>query len=474
MVAEIELSKEEDNPTCLAVGSGHLIFAGLNSSPCEIRAGRNLHFRIYEIREVSNGDEKETRVESSRLKITEGLKCSLFSNIEKDIYQRLIKLTAPHQDQPQLGAITTGLAKNHEIVLFKTAHHNPPKTQEILKIDNEAVDIDFFQISPDEFLFAYCDEHAVYVKKIAAVRENLKPKCIYLVPTLQSDQRYKNFSIRAIRWLTKYHIIILINLFRNGGVKLHIIEVPPEGIQTQVLKSTHLPRRHKKATGLCIANLSIAQDLRYTQTDTQFVLAIACQDGSILLFTINLKTEAAICRLSEIIPFCSLKNVHPLQITNLAFSTVIPPNLIGNNILTQPVLRLASVAISQTVIVHTLPLFPIYSSIGRDEFKTNHYVVRLPHSTNKKKIFAAISIIGVLLMAILIQLTSGIKSDTPRQFVRKNVPSQLQKILGIKFPTRNIQNVKYEKMDAEMAVPVEVVTDDNQGSHSNFAAGIKT
>lgn len=403
--AEIELSRDEDNPTSLAVGQNHLIYAGVNSSPRVIEEGRNLHFRVYEIKNTAEHEKKKKKNEqSTRLKIEESLRCSLFTVIEKNIYQRITRLARAYPgDKFQLGVVTTGLAQKHEIVLFETAGCYPPSVRETVEIEKEAVDVDLFQTSERVFQIVYCNEHAIYLKKITSEKEDEKWKCIYLVPTTRSNQKLKLSSLRAIRWITKDHIIILTNLHGNSGVTLQLITVPSLGEdQSLVIQSIRLPRRLSKATGLCVIDLSPREKLKDIQNFTQFVIAVAGHDRSLFLFTVDMKLKAGIPTLSKINPFCTFKNVHSLQMTSLAFSRSLPLKNSTKSCTDPPLLRLASAGISNTVVVHTLPLFPIDSSTESNQSKDRQYVVALPSSEINKGLFMSISMILILLIAILL------------------------------------------------------------------------
>lgn len=436
IAAEIELSRDEDNPTSLAVGQNHLVYAGVNSSPKEIEEGRNLHFRVYEIKNTAGHEIKtKTNKQSTQLKIEERLRCSLFKEIEKNSYQRITRLARAYPgDECQLGVVATGLAQIHEIVLFETAGYYPPSVRETIEIDKEAVDVDLFQTNDRVFQIAYCNEYAIYLKKITFEKEDETSRCIYLVPTARSNQKLKFPSLRAIRWITKDHIIILTNLHGNSGVTLQLITVPSMGEdQSRVIQSIQLPRRLTKATGLCVVDLTPREKLLDEQNSTQFVIAVAGHDRSLFLFTIDMKLKAGIPNLSKINTFCTFKNVHPLQITNLAFSRSLPTKNPTKSRTEPPLLRLASVGISNTVVVHTLPLFPIDLSTKYNQGKDRRYVVALPSRIKNKGVFMSIGILVILLIAVYIQAILEIKGSVTKYLgARERVPTRWQEALGLK------------------------------------------
>ncbi|KHJ36386.1 putative guanine nucleotide exchange factor-like protein [Erysiphe necator] len=416
IVAELELSKNEDNPTSLAVGKNHLIYAGINSSPKEIEKGRNRHFRVYEIQSTDGEEKRDEDVESSELKIFERSTCSLFSGKDEDIYQRITRLaTAYPEYQSQLGVVTTGLAQKHEIIIFETKGSNPPSVRDTLRIEKEAVDVDIFQIDDKNFIFAYCDENNIYTKRIGPQLENEQLQCIYKIQPPTNKMKAKISCLRSIRWLVENHIIALTNLHGNSGVTLSIIKCSLErAARRQVINFFRLPRRLKKATGLCLTNLTY-ENRDKVQGFTQFVLAVAGHDRSIFLFTVDAKFCAGKYIFSAITPFCTFQNVHPLQITSLAFSGICSVDSPTKSNLKPLKLCLASVGISNTVVVHTIPLIPINSPVKNGQKKSICYVVALPSRKKVKIILFGISFMAVLLISILLQGLLNKSSGTPKR-----------------------------------------------------------
>ncbi|POS87165.1 hypothetical protein EPUL_003183, partial [Erysiphe pulchra] len=403
LAAEAELSKNEDNPTSLAVGNNHFIYAGLNSGPHDIAEGKNRHFRVYEIQNACREEKKETDSESSELKIFERSKCSLFSGKDKDSYQRITRLSRVCPEyQSQIGVVATGLAQKHEIILFETNGSDPPRTRDVLQVEREAVDADIFQTDKTKFILAYCDEYSIYTKRVAPEMENEELQCVYKIEPPVNKKKARIPSLRAIRWLVHDHILALTN--SHSGVTLSIIKHPLErAVQRQVVNSVRLPRRLKKATGLCLTNLTFPEILLKAKGYTQFVIAVAGHDRSLFLFTVDAKLGTGISKFSALTPFRVFQNVHPLQITSLAFSSLYRVNGPAKSNTIPPPLRLASVGISNTVVVHTLPLFSISSSTQSGQENYKRYVVVLPSRTRTKVLLLGISIMAVLLAGILIQ-----------------------------------------------------------------------
>lgn len=443
-VGEADLSKDEDNVTSLAVGQrkgrATLVYAGVNSSPADVAKGKNTHFRVFAIEPsgASKGKGKGRRrsdVEErpAGYKVSEVGRSTLFESKEKDIYQRITRLSKPYPHQPQLGAVCSGLAREtYEIVLFDTGAVAPPNSRGGVQSTREAEDVDFIQTGDNEYLFAYCDVHDVYVKKIAPKTDGEAPVLMYSTPASKAAVKVAVPSFRAMRWLTKDLLLMLANLHGDGGVVLQILRLPAGGKgDCRIAQSLRLPGRITKATGLAVANLTPPLTPSSTQGYTQFVIAVAGRDISLSLFKVDLQVEASVSLVTKIKAFKTFKNAHPMQITSLAFSNFVPPTHPVTASTPPQYLKLASVGVSNTVVVHTLPLFPVPLSVKRGQSKTPRYVVALP-STNA--VFGGtviLSIIGVLIAAIFIQGILEVRGGVPVYLgARNHLPVIWQEALG--------------------------------------------
>ncbi|KAI9646746.1 hypothetical protein NHQ30_004744 [Ciborinia camelliae] len=433
---EIDLSKEEDNVTSLAVSQPQrktpLIFAGVNSSPEDLDRGKNAHFRVVGIEPVTQGKGKTTEPVASKNKLSEVSRNSLFTKVEKDLYQRVTRLSRPYPGQPQWGAISTGLAKESEIAFFKTAQNRSPISQGAIQLMKEAVDMDFIQTGKDAYLFAYADEHDVYVKKLGSTDDGAEPECVYVTPASRSKEKVTIPSFRSIRWLTKDFIIMLTNIHGQGGVVLQILRLPPSGKgQCRIAQSHRLPSSIAKATGLAVSNLTPPVTPDGEQSYTQFVIAVAGHDISISLFKVDLQHEVNNYLVTPIKSFRTFKNVHPLQITGITFSTFTPPSHPITASTPPQYLKLASVGVSNTVIVHTIPLFPVPLSVKRGQSRTPRYVVALPSSKAIYSFGIIFSIFTALLAAILMQSILEIRGAVkPRLGAADYLPVPLQEAIG--------------------------------------------
>lgn len=407
--AEIDLSKSEDNVASLAVGGQRkgqatLVYAGVNSSPSDVEKGKNLHFRVFGIEQVGKGRGKGKSAQTSTTtKITEVSKSTLFTGTEADLYQRVLRLSRPYPKQPQLGAVATGLAKKSELVIFDTSSPSQPKSRATVKNNKEIEDVDFIQTGDSDYLAAYCDEYDVYVKRISSKTDE-KPECVYITPASRDAEKPTLPKFRALRWLAKEYLLMLTNIHSNGGSVLQILRLPlSDKGQCQVVQSHRLPSNISKASGLAVSNLTPPISPSTPQDYTQFVIAVVGQDISISLLKIDLQVKGGAYTISKIKSFRTLKSVHPFPITNITFSNFTPPAHPITASTPPQYLKLASVSVGNTAIVHTLPLFPVPLSVKRGQSKTPRYVVALPSSAATFGLVTVISFVAIALVSILLQ-----------------------------------------------------------------------
>lgn len=164
---------------------------------------------------------------------------------------------------------------------------------------------------------------------------------------------------------------------------------------------------------------------------TQFVFAVAGHDISISLFKCDLQVEAKVSLPRPIKPFRTFKQVHPLQITGITFSNFAPPTHPITASTPPQYLKLASVGVSNTVVVHTLPLFPVPLSVKKGQSKTPRYVVALPSETAKLAMGVLFTVIVAALVAILVQGVLEIRGAVKPWLNATNyIPNTLQDAIG--------------------------------------------
>jgi len=405
----------------------------VNSGPQDLAKGKNEHFRVLGIEPpTAKGKGKTGSKKITATKISEISRSSLFTVTEKDAYQRVTRLSRSYPNQSQLGAAATGLAQQSEIVLFEISNTGARSTKGTIKTGKEAVDMDFIQTGKDEYIFAYCDEHDIYTKKISSTTDNEEPECIYVTPMSRTSEKPTIPKFRALRWLTKDFIIMLTNIHSNGGVVAQIFRLPPSGKgQCRLAQSHRLPSSITKATGLAVSNLTPPESPSAPQEYTQFVIAVAGHNISISLFKVDLQHEGNVYMVTPINPFRTFKNVHPLQITSLSFSNFTPPSAPVTTGTPPQYLKLASTGIINTVIVHTLPLFPVPLSVKRGQSRTPRYVVALPSTAVVQGFSFLLAALAALFTALLVQSVLEIRGNVrPYLGARDRIPVVWQEALG--------------------------------------------
>lgn len=324
----------------------------------------------------------------------------------------MLRLSRPFGNGTQLGVAATGAGlnpKQPEVVLFDTSSASgPPKVRGGAQIGKEAKDVDVIQTGKDEYVFAYCTDHEVFVKKISPKTSDTAPSCVYVVPGSQETNEKPTVpAFRCLRFLTPEFIVMLTNIWGRSGVVVQVLRLPPaiEGQgRCSLAQSIRLPSSIKTATGLAVSNLSAPKSPGEAQAEGQFVIAVASSDISISLFTCSYLRQHNVQLIADLKPLQTLKAVHPLQITGIAFSGFEAPKA-G----TQPKeLKLASISMGNTVVVHTVKVFKHTAD------KKIQYVVSTPASQTGPALGALILLsMFTIFIAMLLQVLMEIRGVSP-------------------------------------------------------------
>ncbi|KAI9762642.1 MAG: hypothetical protein M4579_000260 [Chaenotheca gracillima] len=429
-LGEAELSRDEDSVTSLAIvrrssADAVLALAGINSSTVAQETGKNEHLRNFAInyppRRERTIDEVEAEAESSKepkpVEIAELSRASLFapsSSNSKETYQRILRLSTLRQrdnSAPRLGAIATGLAPEGEaeIVLFDTKAKSVTSRSVVGRIslkDQEAADVDIIESGDGEYQVAYCIDYEAYIYKpgqdSGASKDNpelANPKPIYIIPfpdTFAYEHSRPHF--RALRFLTPSLVLMVQNYAHRSGVELLVVKLG-KGMG-EVIRRKRLHRSMKAAVSL---DVSVLDDNK--GQEKQFVVAVAGQDISIALLTLKYSTRKGLGKFKS---YAVLRNVHPVQITKICFSNFIPPSHPISSATLPQYLKLASVSMGNTVIVHTFPLVPIpFRS------KTPHYVLSSPSQTPRTALAIVVALLATVFSAFIFQAFVEIRGGTP-------------------------------------------------------------
>ncbi|KAJ9611524.1 hypothetical protein H2200_004708 [Cladophialophora chaetospira] len=454
-VVDIELAKDEDSVTSLAVAdslpAALTAFAGVNSSVADQNVGKNEHLRSFRIglparKRKAGGSTVEEDTEKPR---TSALYCQIcglpfqkFDHLEEhmrikhdrggggakqnyeiqnresqalgrsalfapptgtknEAYQRVLRFSPTQKPgDPRLAAVASGLATQNEIVVF---HPKPRPAQDdvVSRVElgtREAEDLDLAANENEKggFLLGYCTNNEVFLQQLPITSTPEAPISLFraadISKSLPPSQQPK---FRAIRFLTPRLLLILRNKPQRSGADLLVLQVSKDGSQARMLLRKVLNSAIKAAVGLDVAPLTAVDGER------QFAIAVGGIPGeqsSIEILTLDHSQSAG---LGFFRSYKYLKGVHDGPVTSLAFSNFIGPALPVTGEVGPQSLRLASVGVDKSAVVHYLPLRPFPPA----ESKTPRYVLIPPGRSEAAEttfsVFFAIAIVG--LVAFLLQ-----------------------------------------------------------------------
>ncbi|KFY05312.1 hypothetical protein O988_00093 [Pseudogymnoascus sp. VKM F-3808] len=402
-IAETELSKEEDNPTSLAVSktvSGFtFIYAGVNSSTKDVDKGNNEHFRVYALGK---------KQKKGSLVIQEVSREQIFASNDKATYQRVLRLSRPSETGDQLGVVATGFANPSRLAIFDTADGKKSlSSRGVIELDKEAEDVDVIQTGPEEYSVAYCDNHRIFLKTISPKAEVENASSIYDMPGSIGPRDPGSpppSSFRSLRFLTPNFLAVLINKPGRSGAQIRILRITlePTGYVASPAQTLALPKKVTQATGLAVANLNPPTIAGGVQDNTRFVLAAADQ-AAISIATLDYQVSRAVTFMSPPKLLTRVEDVHPMQITCLAFA----PFTRTDKEPSSQVLRLASVSVGNTVVVQSIPL-----SLSADR-KQYHVAVKPVRAAPEFTVRNAISVLAIVAIGILIQTLLELSGRSP-------------------------------------------------------------
>lgn len=412
---ELDLSRDEDSVTSLVAApqssdeeDSLVVLAGINGSIAEQRKNNNQHMRSFRFnaprkvqtlttttkgseKEQGEGEkdgEKEKKEEIIPGKATPLSREALFrtkDGMSGDTYQRVLRLSpwkptegSDGKKDARVGAIATGLASSGEIVFFSLTEC-PSESDVIGRIrlgsGEEAEDVDFASLESGSakdsgrFRLGYTNGVDVVVGEISSsARSNAAPdvRTVYTIPLPSSGARATRPKFRALRFLSPTVVLCLQNAADRSGSEIVLLQLPTApNAQGQVLRRRKLPSTVKIGLGLDVCALGTNP-----AGQQQFIIAASGSDNSISLWTLEYDPSNGY---SQIKPYTTFRDVHPFSMTKLCFSTFIPPaHPVTPEIGPQKV-KLASISMGNTVVVHHLPLLPFPASS-----RTPRYVLTLP------------------------------------------------------------------------------------------------
>ncbi|GAD97938.1 conserved hypothetical protein [Paecilomyces variotii No. 5] len=439
-VVDIELSRDEDSVTSLAAAHADdesvVAFAGINSSEKEQLQGNNQHLRSFRVayppRKKTAVTEPETdaegetaaaEVEKETTSVEEVTpqkktvplsRASLFRNPtvkpakgqKIDTYQRILRLSPWRgPDAPRIAAIATGLAPSGEIVLFNVT--TMPSESDILAriqlgAGEEAEDVDIIDLEDGTFRVAYTNGTEVSTFDISPKSKSSASPEVRTVYTMPKTTKMRP-KFRALRLLSPWALLLLQNAPNRSGCQLAVLSIPSSGnAQATVVRRRKLPRSMKIGLGLDVSNLGENET-----KERQYVLAVSGSDQSIAVYTLDYHPKKGY---SAPRPYTTLRDVHPFSMTKLCFSTFTPP---AHPITAAPgpqYLKLASVSMGNTVVVHTFPLIP-----WPPTSRTARYLLVKPgHPEAWDTIFSSfVALVVVALVCFFLQAFTEIRGGIP-------------------------------------------------------------
>ncbi|TPR10861.1 hypothetical protein CAN33_0036455 [Aspergillus niger] len=428
-VVDINLSRDEDSVTSLAAVQADdeaiVALAGINSSVAEQKRGNNQHLRSFRIdhptrKEKDNNKENEKKTTNngqttalSRTSLFRTVKASASSAASPDTYQRTLRLSPWQSDStsPRVAAIATGLAPAGEIVFF-SATPTPSPSDVIGRIrlnsDEEAEDVDLIPL-PDnkgQFRVAYTNGIDICICTISAdTRSNASPD-------IQCGCELVLLDLRPA---------IITSAIATAPTK----EATTKGAKASILRRKKLRKTIKIGLGLDTCLLSPDP----TTNQQQAVIAISGSDQSIELLTLEFNPSTN--RYNSFQSYTSLRDVHPFAMTKLCFSRFQSPSLPVSPETPPQYIKLASVSMGNTVVVHTLPLSPCPPTS-----RSPRYVLSMPGDseiwTNLTSSFAAI--LSILTVCFILQAFTEIRGAMPPYLGAKDwLPPSIRDAVAVPY-----------------------------------------
>lgn len=402
--AELELPADEDNVQTLAVGprrgDSTIVFAGVNGSPEDAKRGKNEHFRVLGINAAAK---------SGGVQISETARASLFSAKDEATYQRILRLSQPFDRLPQLGAVATGLSKEPQLVLFDVPASGADRwiSRGRLDLPQEAMDLDVVQTGPGTYQLAYCHKHEIYVVNVTQDGVS-DPALVYELPSEDDNGPLNRPAFRSIRYLNAGFLFAVANNPDRKGVVLYGYRLPrKESEPARLAVVEQLPKSVTQSTGLAIRNLTPPPSPTEPQGDSQYVIAVSGNDASISLLTLDYKITSGVDLLANLAPFHTIKSAHASNITAISLSTVNPPKLRRSKTDSPLTLRLASVSMANTAVVHNIPLKPLEEKsapAAEGEDRPVRYVIAMKSRQKSHTSLMVVTAVMCLILALIGQV----------------------------------------------------------------------
>lgn len=423
--------------------------AGINSSMAEQKRDNNQHLRSFRLdlpgeSKIKEKKERQTTTmvpADSILLSRESLFRTKGAKAGSDTYQRIVRLSpyrtdASGAETPRVGAITTGLAPSGEVVFFQ-ATSTPCEPDVIGRIrlgDNEeAEDVDIIDPGKEKekdvkFQAAYTNGIDVFTCQFSSkTRGSASPDVnrVYTTPLPEGAKMRSRPKFRALRFLSPTSLLLLQNAPDRSGCELLVMTLPSsnEKNSATIVRRKKLRKTVKIGLGLDVCNLGASADTKQQQS----IIAVTGSDLSIEILTLDYDSRQG-HGYRKIKPYTTLRDVHPFSVTKICFSNFIPPTHPVTAEVGPQYVKLASVSMGNTIVVHTLPLapFPVSS-------RTPRYVLTVPGEsetwTNLLSGFTAL--LSILVVCVAIQGVLEIRGGSPSYLGAEEwVPARVRDVVG--------------------------------------------
>lgn len=472
---EIELSRDEDSVTSMAVAHASkdsiITLAGINSSMAEQKRDNNQHLRSFKI-DLPKEQGKEKKSEKKTIPVDALEKSTLLSRASLfrtkgvkaglDTYQRIVRLSpwkGEEEKSLRVGAITTGLAPSGEIVFFQ-ATSTPTESDVVGRIrlgDGEEVeDIDIIGSGKKDgkFRVAYTNGVDVFTCQISSsTRDSTAPDVsrAYTIPLPEKGPKRTRPKFRALRFLSPTSLLLLQNAPDRSGCELVVLSLPASNDKGTIVRRKKLRKTIKIGLGLDVCNLGTGAENDQAQ---QTIIAVTGSDQSIEVLTLEYDPQKG--SYGKLRPYTSLHDVHPFSMTKICFSTFTPPSHPITPEVGPQYVKLASVSMGNTVVVHTIPLSP-YPATRR----TPRYVLAVPgeSETWATLLSGFTALFTVLVICILIQGYMEIKGGSPSYLgVSEWLPPQLQDAIGRPTPSLSVERIDISTSSSPSATATTTIS----------------
>ncbi|KAF4119241.1 prolactin regulatory element-binding protein [Geosmithia morbida] len=331
---ELQLSRDEDSVMSVAFGPHEgrttSVYAGVNSGPESVARGVNEHLRILRVEPQSKsvaalGGNSEA---TSPVRISEVSRTAMFAHPDEDTYQRVLRVAG------RMGAASTAMGKKPQLVVFETASSSSssssssePTVRKLVELPREVEDLDIIQTGPDRFQVAFCYKYELHVIDVGedgadTATADPEPELVYTMPSDVPERP----AFRSLRYLSPQFVLAASNLPRRRGVVLQALRLPSPRNKGTRLAATAKVSRAISVTAMAVTNLSPPADPLHPLGDTQFAIAVAGNDSSLSLYTLEHKMADDLTLLADLHPTRTIKETHHGgNITALAFSTFSTP-----------------------------------------------------------------------------------------------------------------------------------------------------